>query len=94
MEKNISKLVLNTNFADVNVGGNNADCTFYNINFRNLLGDNFELGAKYSLNLNVIAIDEFTLSAFRKSGEIRLFSNSLLFVNNNNTLNNYGSFMF
>jgi hypothetical protein len=94
MEKNISKLVLNTNFADVNVGGNNADCTFNNINFRNLLGNDFELGAKYSINLNNICLDDFTLSNFRKSGEIRIISNALMFVNNSYTRDNYGSFMF
>lgn len=49
----ITSLVLNSEKADYVVSANNhSDVKFYNIDFRTLLGDSFELGAKYNIILN------------------------------------------
>jgi hypothetical protein len=82
-----SRLVLNTYNADVNVGGFNGQTTYYNINFKNILGDDYELEADYNLILNNVTINSFTLGASRRCGTFRLYCGAMLFNNNYNSEN-------
>ncbi len=54
-------LVFDSNKADyVNSANNHSDSIFRNVNFRILLGDDFELNAKYNLSVSSIITNKTT----------------------------------
>jgi hypothetical protein len=95
MENITSRLVLNNTYSyDVNVGGYNADTMYYNINFRNLLGHDYELGADYTLILNNTTINDYNLETPRRSGTIRIYGGGAMLFNNKENSENCAIYMF
>jgi hypothetical protein len=89
-----TRFVLNTAMANINIGNFNSETYYNNINFKNLLGDDFELNADYNLILNNVTINEFSLPSTRKSGTIRLYAGGSMLFTNKDNLQNCAIYMF
>jgi hypothetical protein len=74
-------LVLSSYVADVDT--NNVILQWNNINFKNLLGDNYELNATYNLVLMNISIGNTSVTSANRAGYLRFESNSLEVKNAN-----------
>lgn len=97
MDKISTSLILDSTKANVNVNGYNAELTFYNINYKNLLGDDYELGADYNLILKNVTTGLFTIISTRRGGTIRIMGGGALLFNNSGDKNikrNQAIYMF
>ena len=76
---NSTKLVLNSFDADADLGGRNSVLTWRNINFKLLLGDEYELNAMYNISVYSVAFNETVINATFRVGTLVFVCNSLTF---------------